>query len=1196
MSPISIKQELDGIGRKIKHWRAQLKMGACVAGVLGFVWLFSLLDLWMHYGKAGRACIAVILYGGLAAGVWWIMRTLRHSFTVQGVAAMVERAFPQLDNHLINYLQFADASGDDVFKKAYVSQGVPQWSGLDFDEMRQRDKHKRVNIAMAVAGVLLLVPALFLGSAWGVSMYRVVNPFTDMKPISLTNILTVAPGTASVLQGDPAVLTVTVQGRAGHKVSVDIDAADQESTSHALGKISASDQSEEFSFRIPKVNADTRYRFRAGDAALPEWYTLTTRPPLALDDMQIEVQPPAYTGLPVAKFDGLADDLVVQDGSILRFNVHANLPVKVMAFHRGDQVVPMQANSPGEWSGELTITNGSTYRLLAEADAGDKVEQALLYAFEPDRLPGIQILAPEGRPVLTPGSKPVISFTVEDEFGLGTIEMEQVIVGASRDAKGKVLKTWDGTGSKTFSQTWQDDNFHSRTEQVLAYRIVARDNYPFGDEKRVAASARIIFEAPGTEQLAAQRQGLEKEAFAALSKVIELQKLNISKTKVYEKMLASSTPANWKETADRQREIRTMTKALLSNPLNPLGTLTSVAKNLYVNEMAEVIPVLEGVPNTAEAGRPGRVARALVLEEKILRQFMFADSAAAKAKVQRRVSALTNMLKQLIKSETTIIKDTRQCVSTSASVGEVLIDRQDELALDLTDFIKSCRAEGELVRANDEGYANLLVALADKAEADKIRGDMMLAASQLEVNKPADAAPHEEAALSKLKQLAVLLEEVEALEGQEEQEALLEQIEEAKKRLEKIQEVYKKALEAMDMVGDQKDKSTKDTDMLEEEYEEIMKNIREAMLQVPTDLNIFMELNVANDIVEDVFTVFEEVVQAEGSEDLSPEDVKDRALAKREEYLEGMEEAKDRLDGLESWLMDHPDDMKITTEAFDQEEMPEAGMALGALTTEAEDLIGDLMEKEEDMAEEADDSATNTAVPDMVPNNEVKEGDVASFAAQGKSGNETPDHKEQDGRSNVGRQGMAVGETAAGSGTISEGDKNIEERRTQEPTQSGQVDVEGEDVDTKATGGGKLGTGKADDVGMEGGAKRMDSQEAGSAEGMDSLMSERAEAMYAKASMQNVRSDSLKDAAHHLRQAEDAVARGNIAQLKEHRKAALASLKKAKAQIDATMTGTFNLEAKPSFIDDVVEGGPDAAPEKYRDLVAEYYKSLNENL
>ena len=60
--------------------------------------------------------------------------------------------------------------------------------------------------------------------------------------------------------------------------------------------------------------------------------------------------------------------------------------------------------------------------------------------------------------------------------------------------------------------------------------------------------------------------------------------------------------------------------------------------------------------------------------------------------------------------------------------------------------------------------------------------------------------------------------------------------------------------------------------------------------------------------------------------------------------------------------------------------------------------------------------------------------------------------------------------------------------------------------------------------------------------------------------------------------------------------AAIAALKRAKSDIDAAMTGSFNLDAKPSFIDDVVEGGPDQAPAKYRDLVAEYYKALNEGL
>jgi uncharacterized protein with von Willebrand factor type A (vWA) domain len=131
---------------------------------------------------------------------------------------------------------------------------------------------------------------------------------------------------------------------------------------------------------------------------------------------------------------------------------------------------------------------------------------------------------------------------------------------------------------------------------------------------------------------------------------------------------------------------------------------------------------------------------------------------------------------------------------------------------------------------------------------------------------------------------------------------------------------------------------------------------------------------------------------------------------------------------------------------------------------------------------------------------------------------------------------------------------------------------------------------------MEGGVKRMDSNEAGSMEGLQNLLSQRADAIYAKASMQNVRADDLKAAAHHMRQASDAIAKGQIEQMKEFRKMAAASLKKAQVEMSASKTGGFVIQENPSLIEGVVDGGSDLAPPKYRDLVAEYYKALNSSL
>jgi hypothetical protein len=356
-------------------------------------------------------------------------------------------------------------------------------------------------------------------------------------------------------------------------------------------------------------------------------------------------------------------------------------------------------------------------------------------------------------------------------------------------------------------------------------------------------------------------------------------------------------------------------------------------------------------------------------------------------------------------------------------------------------------------------------------------------------------------------------------------------------------------------------------------------------------------MNAANDVVEDVYEIYQEVEQMEGKADKSGEDFKPGEWdgAKEDELLAKMGEAAERLDATEMWLGEKADETKVTTEAFDLEEMPESGIAMAELATAAEDLIGDLMEESEDAADKSDDSATNHAMPLGPPLGwEVKEGNIASFAATGKSGNTTPDHKEQDGRSNVGRQGMSTGETAAGSGTIGEGDKNIEARRTEEATKSGQVDLKGE-ADTAATGGGKLGTGKADDVGMSGGVERMDSKEAGSSEGMAAL-AQKADALYAKASMKNVRVDSLKEAAHHIRQSGEAIAKGNIKEMKEFQRLAVGELKKSKAKLDAGPTGAIETTRSASGLSNLIESSPDVAPPQYRDKVSDYFKALNEAL
>ena len=131
---------------------------------------------------------------------------------------------------------------------------------------------------------------------------------------------------------------------------------------------------------------------------------------------------------------------------------------------------------------------------------------------------------------------------------------------------------------------------------------------------------------------------------------------------------------------------------------------------------------------------------------------------------------------------------------------------------------------------------------------------------------------------------------------------------------------------------------------------------------------------------------------------------------------------------------------------------------------------------------------------------------------------------------------------------------------------------------------------------MSGGVKRIDSDEEGSWEGMAALMAKQADTIYAQASLKNIRVDSLKQAAHHLRQAEDAIANGNIEQMKEFRRLATVALQQAQARLEAGPGGAIHNGGGSAILDDVVEGGSDMAPADFRDQVAEYYRALNEIL
>ena len=194
------------------------------------------------------------------------------------------------------------------------------------------------------------------------------------------------------------------------------------------------------------------------------------------------------------------------------------------------------------------------------------------------------------------------------------------------------------------------------------------------------------------------------------------------------------------------------------------------------------------------------------------------------------------------------------------------------------------------------------------------------------------------------------------------------------------------------------------------------------------------------------------------------------------------------------------------------------------------------------------------------------------------------------------KQGTPVKKLTVAGGKINEGDKNIENRMTRDSSQGGQVQEEGQ-AEAKATGGGKL-SGTASEAGMPGKGPRRDAAaDAPSAAGAQAQLRRSAEAVYAQASLQHLRTGAMDKAIEHMRQAEDALARGlPMREVGEFQRRAITALKETQTELSGGVADTaLPVEAAPEkHLDDQTASTPDEAPARYRDLVSDYFKALGE--
>jgi len=1196
MSINEIREDLHRAERKMRWWGAEKKLFFGLAGVLFAVWLFGLADVFFKFEAVGRwisflvLCLAVLGLG------LWAVRGLFRRLTPQAIAARIERTFPHLDNHLINTIQFSDAVGEQTgWHRHYLKEGVRDWNQIDLRRLRDKREFRQAFLCLGAVSVIIVGSAFFIGAPWQNALARIVNPLSDRPPSVFANILQVSPGNVEIARGESLTLEMEATGIAGQEVFLDLWPEDDGRSRLQLGSL-IGDEVAPFRYEVESATSSFHYRFRAGDATSPR-YQVTVRAPLSLEEIVLRVFPPSYTGIPGREARLSDQALRLPEGSLVAWAARFSRPVdEGRVVGQDGQTEFLEVHEEGLLVGEF-VPDPYTREWRLEANAGaEQFRQSFVVEVEEDRPPTVRIVSPAGRSRIDPGNDPAIRWEIGDDHGLSRIQLFR-IDPAQPESEGLLLEEWMIEGTKRSEEVIVPPSGRPQPGRTFAYRVVAWDNCGLDRGPQSAASEPIVFEWRGTDEAVEEQAQSRERVGQTLERLVQMQRRNLSDTASLFGSLPEASGSDWEPLAEVQEGIRRLAGVLIEDPARPLGALTAPTRQLYEGSMVSAVERLEEVPGARPERREEIARRAARHQERILRVLSAASENMEKVEQRGQMTEILGMIDRIIDRQTRAHRDTRELAEHQSAAPATLIDLQDRLGEEMGLFVGAARREAESIRANDETFADLLVRVANLTQERELTADMFRAAEFLEEDQTREAIPPQERVLTSLNEFREWLSEWRLGAAEERERQMAAALDDAANRLEQVVDTQSKIVEGMRAISQQRDLSGEALEMFFEELNTLSGNVRDAALQVAVDLHIFPEWGPINELVEDIFTSFEEVDQVPGSE---LKEIEEFTVPKYEELLEALEEilakveegtAQREAPG-EMWLSDEPDDKRVLTEAFDSEEFPE--IANVPLPSEFEDIIGDLLEQQEELKELAENSSVNHILADMPPSDEIGEGNETSFGAQGKSGNEVPDNVEQTGRAIVGRQGMATGETAAGSGTISEGDENIERRRTDDPAQAGHVDVQNEnEVQAVATGGGK-DSGVSGEHGMSDDVRRRDVPWAeGSELGMQAMLRRTTEDLYAQASGLHIRTGSVDEAILEMRRAEQAIRDGrSIQQIAEHQRRAAAALRRTRAELAGAATALPGESRQVVADDSRFAGSVEEAPSAYRDLVAEYYRAL----
>ncbi len=305
---------------------------------------------------------------------------------------------------------------------------------------------------------------------------------------------------------------------------------------------------------------------------------------------------------------------------------------------------------------------------------------------------------------------------------------------------------------------------------------------------------------------------------------------------------------------------------------------------------------------------------------------------------------------------------------------------------------------------------------------------------------------------------------------------------------------------------------------------------------------------------------------------------------------QGFEKAEEIVQNLERWLPNTPDNAK-----WSMEEPPASTETpMAELPKQLDDLIGDLLKKEDEMDPDKDDVSSSTMDSlDKGAGWGADDGPTSNMSAKGVTGNQLPNNDEIGGRSGEGRNGKSDGQMV-GNTAVGKGGNETPTRMTPTPFENGSVNDQSKDTKGGATGGGKLaGTGQD---GLRGPMAPPAQQKLRVLADQQAKLRQQAESLALQLRKQRRPTGDLESAVNAMQNLETAARAQNGLGVVQGYHQALDALEAARAsyagdRLSRVEADSLTRDAHKDMFDTQAE----EAPAGYEEMTGAYFRSLSES-